>query len=183
MNPSRIILSGSLLLAPFAAAAEAAPTAPAGWLAQMGDFSGNTLPARSPENFVGFLHAATEPEFHQRRLGNLSEPAHWGKATDTMTSPGMVGNMAAVGTPQTAMQWAQAMTDPRFYEAVGTVLGDQNKWMRWSMASMEPASYQPFAKPFDPALQARWQAEMQSPENWHAMLNPIAASPLAKPAH
>jgi hypothetical protein len=181
MNPSLAILSGSLLLASLAAAAEPVPATPAGWLAQMGDFTGNTLPVRSPENFVGFLYAATEPEFHQRRLGNLSEPAYWGKATDTVTSPGMVGNMAAVGTPQTATHWAQAMMDPRFYEAVATVLGDQNKWTRWSSASMEPASYQPFAKPFDPALQARWQTEMQSTDNWRAMLDPMTASPLARP--
>lgn len=160
--------------------AEPVPQTPAGWLATMGDFSANTLPARSPENFVGFLYAATEPEFHQQRLGNLTEPAYWGRATDTMASPGMVGNMAAVAAPQTAMAWAQAMMDPRFYEAIATVLGDQGKWMRWGIASMAPASYQPFAKPFDPALHARWQTELRSPANWQAMINPVAASPLAK---
>lgn len=138
----------------------------------MGDFSANTLPARAPENFVGFLHAVTEPEFHQQRLGNLTEPAYWGRATDTMASPGMVANMAAVATPQTAFAWMQAMMDPRFYEAVGTVLGDQGKWMRWSFATLAPASYQPFAKPFDPQLHARWQA----------MINPMVASPLARSA-
>lgn len=176
-------LAASLLLASFPATAEPVPTTPAGWLAQMGDFTGNTLPARSPENFVGFLYAATEPEFHQQRFGNLTEPAYWGKASDTMANPGMVSNMTAVATPQTMMAWAQAMMDPRFHEAVGTVLGDQNKWMRWSMASMAPASYQPFAKPFDPAVQARWQTEVKTPANWQAMFNPMAASPLAQPPH
>ncbi len=162
--------------------ADTVPQTPAGWLAQMSDFRGNTLPARAPENFIGFLNAATEPEFHQQRLGNMSEPAYWGRATDTMASPGMVGNLAAVATPQTVVAWMQAMMDPRFYEAVGTVLGDQGKWMRWSMASMAPASYQPFVKPFDPAVQARWQTEMQSPANWQALFNPVAVSPLVEPA-
>ncbi|MCA1979179.1 MAG: hypothetical protein LDL19_08065 [Thiobacillus sp.] len=164
------------------AVADNVPPSPAAWAAQMGDFSANSLPARSPEHFVGFLNAGTEPEFHQQRLNNLSEPAYWGRATDTLASPGFVGNMAAVATPQTAFAWAQAMMDPRFYEAMASVLGDPAKWARWSQASLSPASYQPFAKPFDPALQARWQSQMQSPANWQAMFNPIVASPLARPA-
>ena len=161
------------------ALADTVPQTTSGWLAQMGDFTGNSLPARSPENFVGFLNAATEPDFHQQRLGNMSEPAYWGRATDTMASPGMIGNMTALATPQTAFAWAQAMMDPRFYEAVGTVMGDQGKWARWSMASLSPASYQPFFKPFDPQLQGRWQAETQTPANWMAFFNPVAVSPLA----
>lgn len=171
------------LLAAHSVFADTVPQTPAGWLAQMSDFRGNTLPARAPENFVGFLNAATEPEFQQLRLGNMTEPAFWGRATDTMASPGLAGNIAAVATPQTAFAWMQAMMDPRFYEAVGTVLGDQGKWMRWSMASMAPASYQPFTKPFDPAVQARWQAELQSPANWQALFDPMTASPLTTPAH
>ncbi len=162
-----------------AASADTVPQSPTEWLARMGDFGNNTLPARAPENFVGFLHAATEPEFHQQRLGNMSEPAYWGRTTDTLASPGLISNLAAATTPQTALAWAQAMMDPRFYEAVGTVMGDPGKWARWSMASTSPASYQPFFKPFDPAVQARWQTETQSPANWMAFFNPMAASPLA----
>lgn len=164
-------LASSLLLLSSATAAFAGPVpaTPAGWLAVMGDFSANTLPARAPENFVGLLHAVTEPEFHQQRFGNLSEPAYWNKATGTLFSPAIVGNLSAAATPQAAMAWMQAMMDPRFYEAIGTVLGDPNKWARWGIASMAPASYQPFAKPFDPALQARWQNQMQSPAQWQAL--------------
>lgn len=169
-------------LASMPALADSIPQTPAGWVARMGDFSANSLPVRSPENFVGFLHAATEPEFHQQRLGNLSEPTYWGRATDTLASPGFVGNWIPVASPQTAFAWAQAMMDPRFYEAMGSVLGDPAKWTRWSMASMAPASYQPFAKPFDPALHARWRTAMLSPANWQAMFNPTVASPLGKPA-
>jgi hypothetical protein len=175
------------LIAPLVAAvlstvpahADPVPQTTTGWLAQMGDFGANTLPARSPENFVGFLNAATEPDFHQQRFSNMSEPAYWGRTTDTMASPGMINNMAALATPQTAFAWAQAMMDPRFFEAVATVMGDQGKWARWSMASMSPASYQPFFKPFDPQLQARWQTETQSAGNWMAFFNPLAASPLS----
>lgn len=170
-------LAAALLLvaAPLAQAAPV-PDTTAGWLARMGDFSENTLPARAPENFVGFLHAATEPAFHQARFSNLSEPAWWNTATHTMASPGVVGNLGAVANPQTAMAWMQAMMDPRFYAAVATVLGDPAKWARWSMASTAPESYQPFAKPFDPALQARWQAQMQAPAAW-PMAAPGAAAP------
>lgn len=180
MKTATRVLVATLSAAAHPALADAVPQTPSGWLAHMGDFRANTLPARSPENFIGFLHAATEPEFHQQRLGNMTEPAYWGRATDTMASPGFVGNLAAVATPQTAFTWAQAMMDPRFYEALGTVLGDQGKWMRWSMAGLAPASYQPFAKPFDPQLHARWQTELQSPANWQAMFNPMASSPLAR---
>ncbi|MCA1926772.1 MAG: hypothetical protein LDL16_10925 [Thiobacillus sp.] len=178
MKPAVLLLAATAVFAT-GAVAETVPQTPLGWLAQMGDFRGNTLPVRAPENFIGFLHAATEPDFHQQRMVNMSEPAYWGRATDSMFSPGMIGNLTAVATPQTAFAWAQAMMDPRFYEALGTVMGDPGKWTRWSMASMAPASYQPFFKPFDPQLQARWQTEMQSPANWMAFFNPLAASPLA----
>lgn len=160
------LIAGLLLSASPLSHAATVPDTTAGWLAQMGDFSDNTLAVRSPENFVGFLHAATEPAFHQSRFANLSEPAWWNRATTTMVNPGIAANLTAVATPQTAMAWMQAMMDPRFYEAVATVLGDQGKWMRWSMATTAPESYQPFAKPFDPALQARWQAQMQAPSGW-----------------
>lgn len=165
------------------AAADTIPTTPAGWLAQMGDFTANSLPARAPENFVGFLDAATEPAFHTQRFSNLSEPAYWGKATDTLANPGVVNNMAAVAAPQTIADWTQAMTDPRFYQAVATVIGNPEKWARWREASLSPASYQPFFKPLDPALQARWQTEMQTPANWQAFFNPFAARPLNSPTH
>lgn len=163
------------------ALADPVPQTASGWLAQMGDFGNNTLPVRSPENFIGFIHAATEPGFHQQRFGNLSEPAHWGKTFDTLASPGLVSNIAAATQPHIAASWAQAMMDPRFYEALVTVLGDPGKWMRWGEASLSPASYQPFAKPFDPALAARWQTELQSPANWQAMFNPAVVSPLTRP--
>ena len=169
-------LIATMLLAP-ALQADPVPQTPTDWLTQMGDFSANTLPLRSPENFLGFLHAATEPVFHQQRFDNLSEPAYWTRATDTFTSPAMPGNFTALATPQTAWAWAQAMMDPRFYEAMGTVLGDQGKWMRWGAASLSPASYQPFFKPFDPQLQARWQAEVQTSANAIAHFNPLALSP------
>lgn len=171
-------LTASLLLAA-AVQADPVPQTPADWLARMGDFSANTLPLRSPENFVGFLHAATEPEFHQQRFDNLSEPAYWARTTGTLTSPAMPGNFTALATPQTAWAWAQAMMDPRFYEAMATVLGDQGKWMRWGAASLSPASYQPFFKPFDPQLQARWQAEAQTAANGMTHFNPPALSPAA----
>ena len=177
MKPTILMLAAATVFAG-SVHAETVPQTPTGWLAQMGDFGANTLPARSPENFVGFINAATEPEFHQQRFGNMSEPAYWGRTTDTMMSPGLISNMTAMATPQTAFAWAQAMMDPRFYEAMATVMGDQGKWARWSMASLSPASYQPFFKPFDPQVQARWQTETQSPANWMAFFNPVAASPL-----
>lgn len=182
MFATRFLLAAGLV-AGQSVLADTVPQTPAAWLAQMGDFRGNTLPMRAPENFVGFLNAATEPEFQQLRLNNMTEPVFWGRATDTMASPGLVGNVAAAANPQTAYAWMQAMMDPRFYEAVGSVLGDQGKWMRWGAASLTPASYQPFAKPFDPAVQARWQAELQSPANWQALLNPLAPSPLEQATH
>lgn len=170
-------LIATMLMAP-AVQADPVPQTPTDWLTQMGDFSANTLPLRSPENFLGFLYAATEPAFHQQRFDNLSEPAYWTRATDTFTSPAMPGNFTALATPQTAWAWAQAMVDPRFYEAMATVLGDQGKWMRWGAASLSPASYQPFFKPFDPQWQARWQAEAQTSANAMAHFNPLALSPV-----
>ena len=161
--------------------AEINPVTPAEWLQQMSDFSGNTRPLRSPGNFVSFVNAVSDPEFHQRRFGNLSEPAFWGKASDTMFSPGFVDNLSGLAQPQVAMQWGQAMFDPRFYEAIGVVLGDRNKWLRWSMAGLQRESYQPFAKPLDPALHARWQSELQSPANWTAVIDPLQPSPLRQP--
>lgn len=177
MKPSTLLLA-ILAVHTAVASADTVPQSPSGWVALMGDFGSNTLAFRAPENFVGLLHAATEPEFHQQRLGNMSEPAYWGRTTDTLASPALIANMAAVATPQTAFAWGQAMMDPRFYEAMGTVMGDQGKWARWRMASLSPTSYQPFFKPFDPALQARWQTETQRPANWMAFFNPMATSPL-----
>lgn len=179
---SALILAATLGVFGTAAHAEINPTTPAQWLQQMSDFTGNTRAVRTPENFVSFVNAVSDPDFHQRRFGNLSEPAFWGRASDTMLSTGLIENLSSLAQPQVAAQWGQAIMDPRFYEAIGVVLSDRNKWIRWSMASLQRESYLPFAKPFDPALHTRWQNELQSPANWAAIIDPLQPSPLRQPA-
>lgn len=156
-----------------AAPAEPLPATPAQWLARMGDFTANSLPARHPANFVGFLDAATTPEFHRQRMANLSEPAYWGKTADTLLSPGFMANLGEAAQPATAVAWLQAMADPRFYEALATVLANPAKWAQWGMAGLDPASYAVFMKPLDPNVQARWVQETASPANWFASFNPV----------
>ncbi|MCU0811971.1 MAG: hypothetical protein MUE59_13230 [Thiobacillaceae bacterium] len=179
---STVILAATLGVLGAATHAESNPTTPAQWLQQMSDFNGNTRPVRTPEDFISFMNAVSDPDFHQRRFGNLSEPAFWGRASDTMFSAGFIENVSSLAQPQVAAAWGQAIFDPRFYEAMGVVLCDRNKWMRWSMAGLQRESYLPFAKPFGPAQHTRWQNELQLPAKWAAIIDPLQPSPLRQPA-
>jgi hypothetical protein len=149
------------LFALAASASAAQPDTPQAWLDYMGDFRQNSLPMQDPQAFLSLMNAASEPEFHQRRFSLISEPAYWARTTSTAATPEMMQNFARVMSPEVAARWMQAMMDPRFYQVMMTQFSDPQKWMRWSQATTQPASYAPFFKPMDPAYYQRWQQSLQ----------------------
>lgn len=166
-----------------AMAATEVPATPSDWLTRMSDFSQNTQPARDPKVFLGLLNAATEPSFQQVRIDNMTEPALWNRVVRTASSEGAIENMQALATPQTAINWMAAFSDPQFYEAVSTILADPGKQARWAMAPMDANSYQPFEKFASPALYERWEQAATAPVGRLASADAaVAGNVSAKPA-
>jgi hypothetical protein len=139
----------------------------------MSDFSQNSLPARDPKAFLGFMNAVTEPSFHVKRLDKVTEPALWGKVMSTAGSPGAVENMQELATPQTPVNWMNAMMDPQFYQAMLAILSDPGKQARWAEMPMDPASYQPVEKFASPEIYNRWETVAAQPTT---LLTPNVAS-------
>ncbi len=109
------------------------PASPEAWLARMIDPTRNGLAAKSPEFFLEWLDAVTEPRFMTALASVAIAPETYSSSIGKATTPAAARNWAEFADPQIYLRWMAAGLDPRFYQAIFNRMSDSGKLQRWGI--------------------------------------------------
>ena len=109
------------------------PASPEAWLARMMDPTKNGLAAKSPEFFVEWLDAVTEPRFMTALASVAMTPSSYSSSLGKVTDPATARNWAEFADPQIYLRWMAAGLDPRFYQTIFGRMSNSGKLRRWGI--------------------------------------------------
>lgn len=142
---------------------EAPPARVLGMADRCTDFTTNGWAFKSPRNFLQWLDVFSTPDIHLEFARRAMDPRQAVRTMTSLIDPGTPRNYLEWTNPEIYTEWLRSAFDPEFQQAVGSLLFDPDRILRWAALPGDPRAWNLLASAFDPITLGNWLAAPGDP--------------------
>ena len=150
--------------AEFAPAAAAPSARVLGMADRCTDFTTNGWAFKSPRNFLQWLDVFSVPDIYLEFARRAMDPRQGVRTLNSLLEPGTPRNYLEWTNPEIYTEWLRALFEPEFQQAVGGILFDPDRLMRWVALPTDPRPWELLATALDPITLGNWLTAPNEPE-------------------